>query len=981
MTSRRKVLFASAGLATVPLAPTARAQGTSDSTADPATSAAAAEAAPEHTILLEDSRSGVARDYYHYGLRIGWRGSFIGSSLGSVTIRGAGPFTLPLASAPEHLVLRRSGSWVNVYSRESGRGVRLEVTYQDGTSATLACLADSTIDTTSTAPQGAEGRLVFGSSAVLRFQRPARAVRSAQLVGEVISSGGRATLEGFTFVSPLLPEPPVQYGLRQRGLSGPTLIHAADFSAPNWWRPWFSTLSIVPSAAQMPMVETDLDTGLPLGRKAFCIQIAGAGLTPPPLALPLPESPAFNFPRNVGRELEEVYFQYRLRFGEGWRGGSRQSGKLPGVASDTTLAGNGGSTSNGKNGWSFRGLFVGEQFDPNSPYAQINGRVAVGWYTYNPDQLTTGEIFGLHVPWTGRGAVGVLEVGKDYWIDQYVKVNTPGRRDGIVRAWVNGQLAYERTDHVMRGDPPYWVPGNLAIQKIWMTFLHGGDIYPLPVRTLRTYWSDWTIATEYIGPPTLSANRPPAVSITSPAPGASFTAGASVGVTAAASDSDGTISRVEFYADGALVGTRTAAPYTVSVGGLAAGDHTLTAVATDSAGASGVSAAVPIRIAAVANVPPSVAITVPVNGASFAAGASVTMSAQASDSDGSIARVDFYAGGALVGTRTAAPYSVVVAGLANGTHTLSARATDGRGASTTSGAVTIRVGSTANQPPAVNITVPAAGATFASGSTITMQAAATDADGRIVSAQFRVDGAVAALFGPGDRFSAPLTGLGKGRHVLTASVTDDSGATTTSAAVSITVDEVARKTTVTLQEGLNGYGGARDAYLSAWYKDQSMGRTTTLLESGAYVNLLRFAIFAAEGGPVPSGATVTSAVLSIYKTTLYDHRYQAHRLLADWDSVGATWNRARPDAAWASPGAAGAGRDYVAAADASANADFAAGWVEFDVTAGVQAMAAGQRNYGWRLRSIGGNPNEKRFASSEYGTQSLRPKLKITFST
>jgi len=450
-------------------------------------------------IVLDDSASGVSRDWYHYMLKVPWRGTFIGAVLGKQILPGPGAIRIPLLSAPEYVVLRSTGFWMNVHSRESGvTAPRLDVTYTDGTAGRLACLADSTIDPSASAPQGAVPRLQLGV-AVLRFERAARPVRAATLVAEALGSGGSTTLEVCEFISPLLPAPAPEYGLRRRGLGGRSLLHQVDFRNPRWSDPWFTNVATKPTPDKFNMVEIDGDTGAPLGRRAMCVELHPDGSFRPRAGLPT--APTFIFPTHLGRELDEVYFQYRLRFGEGWRGGTRQSGKLPGIASDTTVAGNGGGASTGKNGWSFRGLFVGEPLAADSPYNSMNGIVPIGWYSYNPDQLAQQQLYGLHLPWTGRGTLGLLEVGKDYWIDQYVKVNTPGKSNGIVRGWINGQLAYERTDHIMRAEPPYAVPGNLGINKVWMTFLHGGDIIPLPVKTLRTYWSDWTIATEYIGPP------------------------------------------------------------------------------------------------------------------------------------------------------------------------------------------------------------------------------------------------------------------------------------------------------------------------------------------------------------------------------------------------------------------------------------------------------------------------------------------------
>jgi hypothetical protein len=85
------------------------------------------------------------------------------------------------------------------------------------------------------------------------------------------------------------------------------------------------------------------------------------------------------------------------------------------------------------------------------------------------------------------------------------------------------------------------------------------------------------------------ANQPPSVSLTAPASGATFTAPASITLTATASDTDGTIARVDFYAGSTLLGTDSTAPYSFSWTNVVAGSYSLTAVARDSGGASTVS--------------------------------------------------------------------------------------------------------------------------------------------------------------------------------------------------------------------------------------------------------------------------------------------------------------------------------------------------------------------------------------------------------
>src|SRR5205085_2938992 len=74
---------------------------------------------------------------------------------------------------------------------------------------------------------------------------------------------------------------------------------------------------------------------------------------------------------------------------------------------------------------------------------------------------------------------------------------------------------------------------------------------------------------------------PPTVSLLTPADGSTFTAPATISVSASASDADGTITKVDFYANGAFIGTDSTSPYSISWTNVQAGFYTLTAVATD----------------------------------------------------------------------------------------------------------------------------------------------------------------------------------------------------------------------------------------------------------------------------------------------------------------------------------------------------------------------------------------------------------------
>lgn len=99
------------------------------------------------------------------------------------------------------------------------------------------------------------------------------------------------------------------------------------------------------------------------------------------------------------------------------------------------------------------------------------------------------------------------------------------------------------------------------------------------------------------------------------------------------------------------------------------------------------------------NAPPSVAIGSPANNAAFTAPATITIVASASDSDGTVSRVDFYSGTALIGSDTSSPYQFTWSGVAAGSYSLAARAVDNVGAVSTSSAVAISVTAPSNSLP------------------------------------------------------------------------------------------------------------------------------------------------------------------------------------------------------------------------------------------------------------------------------------------
>ena len=289
----------------------------------------------------------------------------------------------------------------------------------------------------------------------------------------------------------------------------------------------------------------------------------------------------------------------------------------------------------------------------------------------------------------------------------------------------------------------------------------------------------------------------PTVNMTAPAAGASVS-GTSVTIAAAATDDVGVVG-VQFLLDGVAVGAEdTTAPYSTSWNTTTAtnGNHTLAARARDAAGNTTTSASVTVAVSNDTTAP-SVSVTAPAPGASISG--SITVDATASDNVG-VVGVQFLLDGAALGAEdTTSPYSTVwnSATAGDGSHTLSARARDAAGNTTTSGGVTVTVNNDSTAPT-VSVTAPSAGATV-SGTAVTVSATASDNVG-VLGVQFLLDGVALSTEDTTSPYSRTwnTTTASNGSHTLTARARDAAGNTTTSAGVTVTVNNDATAPAVSM---------------------------------------------------------------------------------------------------------------------------------------------------------------------------------------
>ncbi len=258
-----------------------------------------------------------------------------------------------------------------------------------------------------------------------------------------------------------------------RGISQhPSVLLCCDFESAAWAQQWTH-------AAPKEMIDT-VDRDAPrkfesLQGKALRSRIAEGSHT----AL----NTLFKFAKETGFEPEEIYFRYYLRLGDDWNQ-TTQGGKMPGISGTYGIAGWGGRKSDGTDGWSARGLFH-LSIPADNPLA---GRHPIGTYCYHADMQ--GQ-YGSHWLWQ-QGYRGYLEENRWYCIEQYLRLNTPGEKNGILKAWVDGRPAFEKTDIRFR------LVDRLKIEQIWMNVYHGGK-QPSP-HDQHVYIDNVVVAKEYVGP-------------------------------------------------------------------------------------------------------------------------------------------------------------------------------------------------------------------------------------------------------------------------------------------------------------------------------------------------------------------------------------------------------------------------------------------------------------------------------------------------
>ncbi|MHC4712023.1 MAG: putative Ig domain-containing protein [Planctomycetota bacterium] len=222
------------------------------------------------------------------------------------------------------------------------------------------------------------------------------------------------------------------------------------------------------------------------------------------------------------------------------------------------------------------------------------------------------------------------------------------------------------------------------------------------------------------------------------------------------------------------------------------------------------------------------------------------------------------------------------------------------------------------------------------------------------------------------------TPTSSGTSNFTVQVTDDqSPADSDTQALSITIN-TGGQTEKTYQQGLNGYTGWDDSWITEDLPNDNHGdwASTHLQYYTQDRQLHEFDI-----SDIPSSATVDEALLKVYVYQVDSGTPQisAYRLLKSWVESEVTYNKADSSTNWASAGLQ-SGTDYASSASATSSSISSTGWATLDITDLVQDWVDGTyTNYGVLLRLTTSGHIRTRMA--EYTTSSDRPKLEVTYTS
>ena len=461
-------------------------------------------------------------------------------------------------------------------------------------------------------------------------------------------------------------------------------------------------------------------------------------------------------------------------------------------------------------------------------------------------------------------------------------------------------------------------------------------------------------------------NAAPEVTILTPGNGSNFDEGTSIDLEATTTDSDGTVTSVQYYANGALLGEGTGTNFSYTWSNVAAGSYVVTAVATDDQGASTTSSAVQMTVTD----PAATSFKLVASEDTYARGGgykvmnfstedSLFVKRGSSGSERTLAFLKFdlssipdsitnavvtlypyeVAGapthsieetteawnastlnwnnrpkaGALITTWAPAVNTPVLLDLteqAQAAWLASAQSLELRVGSISTGDTewaiygtsesdsevhqpVIEITTTggdvappppANNPPQISMTQPLDGSTHALGSVIDLAAEATDSDGAIASVDYYANGDMIGA-GDGENYAFSWSNDMEGTYQLTAVATDDQGASTTSSAIEVVIESQTAFTLV----------ASEDVYVrgGSFKTTNFNGQDSMLVQRGGPPSERAISYLKFDLSAIPD--TITSAILSLYPYEVTGSpQHDIAETTDDWTDATMIWlNRSK----------------------------------------------------------------------------------------
>jgi len=287
--------------------------------------------------------------------------------------------------------------------------------------------------------------------------------------------------------------------------------------------------------------------------------------------------------------------------------------------------------------------------------------------------VSVGDDF--EVPFGSTNYTGTWSTNSGiYNVNGDEKGRTPSNTVLIGQFTTNGDFNFEMNVQIRRIDTVNFTPVATVENYVARDPEAGEFLYP------KLIYSSVVIA------PTVSI-----VPISSP-----ITLPATINIEANAADANGTVTQVQFFRNGSSIGidNTPADGFRVSWT-VVPGSSSLTAVATDNDGNTTTSAAVVVNGFTPTNAYPEVNLTAPANGTTVMIGSPVILSADATDSDGTIASVEFvvdgqvFSGSLVSGSSYSYTWTTTIAD--QGPASIYARTIDNLGAKDSTSAISIYV--------------------------------------------------------------------------------------------------------------------------------------------------------------------------------------------------------------------------------------------------------------------------------------------------